>query len=108
MSDKISVLHGDNLSSCCVCKLCIAEDKLESFFIQTLTELTDYTTVTAISLPFIIIVLQTEVCLSGGDLVSVVSDLPGPEPLHGAQHPPHPAQQVQAGQDGHTQPDSSQ
>ena len=54
-------------------------------------------------LPFVVIVLQTEVCLSGGDLVSVVSDLPGAEPLHGAQHPPHPAQQVQTGQDGHTE-----
>ena len=56
------------------------------------------------SSPFIIIVLQTEVCLSGGDLVSGVRDLPGAEPLHGAQHPPHPTQQVQTGQDGDTQP----
>ena len=54
-------------------------------------------------LPFVVIVLQTEVCLSGGDLVSGVGGLPAAEALHGAQHPPHPAQQVQTGQDGHTE-----
>lgn len=54
-------------------------------------------------LPFIVIVLQTEVCLGGGDLVRGVGRLPGAEPLHGAQHPPHSAQQVETGQDRHTQ-----
>ena len=54
-------------------------------------------------LPFVVIVLQTEVCLSGGDLLSGVVGLPAAETLHGAQHPPHPAQQVQTGQDGHTE-----
>ena len=54
-------------------------------------------------LPFVVIVLQTEVCLSGGDLVSGLVGLPAAEALHSAQHPPDPAQQVQTGQDGHTE-----
>ena len=54
-------------------------------------------------LPFVVIVLQTEVSLSGGDLVSGLVGLLAAEALHSAQHPPHPAQQVETGQDGHTE-----